>query len=600
MQRHDDTRNVTSICHCLRSLPGTGIVIHSRDGPAHDAPTLQSRVASATVIDASSRGTASTSATRPHRTSRRAPRRSARRARSDRCERRAARARAVRARRRGERRAARSRCAGPDRPTRSRRRCASPAGTAARSSRAAAAPASPGGATPLDDPVVIVTTQMNRVLDVDPRARVAWVEPGVLNLDLTRAVSHLGLHYAPDPSSQQACTIGGNVAHQRRRPALPRRRASRPRTCSRSTSCSPTARSPGSAASNPTQPGYDLRGCFVGSEGTMGIATRDRGAPHARPARGRDDAVRLRLDRRRGRDRQRASIAAGVLPGRARDDGRAHHAPRSRTSSARATRATRRRCCSSRSTGSTAASPRRSTRSRAIAGEHGAVSVRVAADDAERALLWKGRKSAFGAIARIAPDYYLHDAVVPRTRLVEVLRARLRDRRRARAHHDERVPRGRRQPASADRVRPARAGRVGARARRGQRDPRRRASTAGGVLTGEHGVGVEKRDLMPLHVLGRRPRRAGAAARRVRSRRRRRTRGRSCRAGAAAASCSACRRARGSDAHGAVDAIAAAVAAADAVRPSARARSGRSGTRPVRATEVARARGRRRGTSPTT
>ena len=68
-----------------------------------------------------------------------------------------------------------------------------------------------GGATPLDDPVVIVTTQMNRVLEIDPESCVAWVEPGVLNLDLSRAVGHLGLHYAPDPSSQQACTIGGNV-----------------------------------------------------------------------------------------------------------------------------------------------------------------------------------------------------------------------------------------------------------------------------------------------------------------------------------------------------------------------------------------------------
>src|SRR4029077_15502133 len=64
-----------------------------------------------------------------------------------------------------------------------------------------------GGATPLGDPVVIVTTQLNRVLEVDPVQRVAWVEPGVLNLDLTRAVHHLGLHYAPHPSSPPACTI---------------------------------------------------------------------------------------------------------------------------------------------------------------------------------------------------------------------------------------------------------------------------------------------------------------------------------------------------------------------------------------------------------
>ena len=69
-----------------------------------------------------------------------------------------------------------------------------------------------GGAVPLDDPVVIVTTKMNRVLSVDVDSRVAWVEPGVLNLDLSRAVAHLGLHFAPDPSSQQSCSVGGNVA----------------------------------------------------------------------------------------------------------------------------------------------------------------------------------------------------------------------------------------------------------------------------------------------------------------------------------------------------------------------------------------------------
>src|SRR5437763_11433914 len=69
-----------------------------------------------------------------------------------------------------------------------------------------------GGAVPVGDPVVIVTTKMTRILEVDADERVAWVEPGVLNLDLTRAVTHLGLHYAPDPSSQQSCSIGGNVA----------------------------------------------------------------------------------------------------------------------------------------------------------------------------------------------------------------------------------------------------------------------------------------------------------------------------------------------------------------------------------------------------
>ena len=235
-----------------------------------------------------------------------------------------------------------------------------------------------------------------------------------------------------------------------------------------------------------------------------------------------------------------------------------------------------RRCCSSRSTGSPAGVADAGRRGRARSGASTArARVRVAADDAERALLWKGRKSAFGAIARIAPDYYLHDAVVPRTKLVEVLRRVYEIADEHELIDDERVPRRRRQPAPADRVRPARAGRVGARAR--GRAPRSSTTCvdAGGVLSGEHGIGLEKRDLMPLHVHARRPRRAGAAARRVRSRRRREPAEGAARAGAGAASCSACRRARGSERR--VDELAAAVATRRrGRRRSARARSGRS------------------------
>jgi glycolate oxidase len=131
-----------------------------------------------------------------------------------------------------------------------------------------------------------------------------------------------------------------------------------------------------------------------------------------------------------------------------------------------------------------------------IARDHAAASVRLAADDAERALLWKGRKSAFGAIARIAPDYYLHDAVVPRTRLLDVLRRvyEIAD------AHDLIVMNvfhagdgnlhplivfDRREPGVWERVYAAGA------------DIMETCLAAGGVLTGEHGVGVEKRDLMP-------------------------------------------------------------------------------------------------------
>ncbi|HYL52383.1 MAG TPA: FAD-binding protein, partial [Acidimicrobiia bacterium] len=130
-----------------------------------------------------------------------------------------------------------------------------------------------GGATPLQDPVVIVTTQMNRVLEVDPDQRVAWVQPGVLNLDLSRAVGHLGLHYAPDPSSQQACTIGGNVGTNAGGP-----HCLADGVTSAHVLAVEAVLADGEVARlgglEPDVPGYDLRGCFVGSEGTMGIATR--------------------------------------------------------------------------------------------------------------------------------------------------------------------------------------------------------------------------------------------------------------------------------------------------------------------------------------
>ena len=120
---------------------------------------------------------------------------------------------------------------------------------------------------------MIVTTRMHRVLEVDAAARVAWVEPGVLNLDLTRAVAHLDLHYAPDPSSQQACTIGGNVGTN----------AGGPHCLSAGVTSAhvlavEVVLADGTVSLlgdlTPDTPGLDLRGAFVGSEGTMGIATR--------------------------------------------------------------------------------------------------------------------------------------------------------------------------------------------------------------------------------------------------------------------------------------------------------------------------------------
>src|SRR5207253_10165455 len=130
-----------------------------------------------------------------------------------------------------------------------------------------------GGAVPVDDPVVIVTTKMTRILEVDAEERVAWVEPGVLNLDLTTSVAHLGLHYAPDPSSQQSCSIGGNVATNSGGPhCLLYGVTSAHVLAIEVVLADGSLALLGGVDAEPA--GYDLRGAFVGSEGTMGNATR--------------------------------------------------------------------------------------------------------------------------------------------------------------------------------------------------------------------------------------------------------------------------------------------------------------------------------------
>jgi glycolate oxidase len=351
-----------------------------------------------------------------------------------------------------------------------------------------------GGATPLEDAVVIVTTRMNRLLDVDPHARVAWVEPGLLNLDLTRAVSHLGLHYAPDPSSQQACTIGGNVATN----------AGGPHCLAAGVTSShvlavDVVLADGEAVRlgglAPDLPGYDLRGCFVGSEGTMGIATRVavRLTPHP-------PAVATMLCAFDSIDAAASTvtgtIAGGVLPAALEMmDARITAAVEDFVGAGypRDAQAVLLVEVDGLDRGVSA----QVEAVREIAMTNGAVSVRIAADDTERALLWKGRKSAFGAIARIAPDYYLHDAVVPRTRLVEVLRRVYEI---ADAHElitmnvfhagdgnlHPLIVFDRRDPGVWERVYDA------------GNEILTTCIAAGGVLTGEHGVGIEKRDLMPL------------------------------------------------------------------------------------------------------
>ena len=351
-----------------------------------------------------------------------------------------------------------------------------------------------GGATPLDDAVLIVTTKMNRVLSIDPINRIAWVEPGVLNLDLSRAVAAHGLHFAPDPSSQQSCSIGGNVANN----------SGGPHCLADGVT---TAHVLGIEVVLPdgdvavlggeeAEPcGYDLRGAFVGSEGMCGIATKVCVRLTQTPP-----AVRTMLmdfsTVEAGAQTVSAIIAAGMVPAALE------------MMDQLCTRAVEEYIHAGLPTGAAAillvevaglphgleADVERIV---AIGMANGAGTVRIAQDEAERALLWKGRKNAFGAIARIKPNYYLHDTVVPRRRLPEVLGQVYE----IVARHDLLVMNvfhagdgnlhpllvfDKREPGALERVHAA------------GEEIVRASVAAGGVLSGEHGIGLEKRDFMAL------------------------------------------------------------------------------------------------------
>jgi glycolate oxidase len=275
-----------------------------------------------------------------------------------------------------------------------------------------------GGAVPVGDPVVIVTTKMDRILEVDPEQRVAWVQPGVVNLDLTRALAPYGLHFAPDPSSQQACTIGGNVANNSGGPHCLAYGVTSAHVLALEVVL-PDGTVTVLGGLDPEPSGLDLRGVFVGSEGTLGIATRIavRLTPDP-PA-----VATLLLDFptvEAAAETVSDVIAAGLLPAALEMmDQRITEAVEAFAHAGYPTDAAA--VLLVELDGLPAGVADGTRRVGEIGRAHGARAVRVAADDAERALLWKGRKSAFGAVARVAPNYYLHDTVVPRTRLVEVL-----------------------------------------------------------------------------------------------------------------------------------------------------------------------------------
>jgi glycolate oxidase len=351
-----------------------------------------------------------------------------------------------------------------------------------------------GSAIPLDGSVVLSVARMRRVLEIDPETPCAWVEPGVLNLDLTAAVTHLGLHYAPDPTSQAACSIGGNVGTNAGGPHC---------LASGVTSqhilgveiVMPDGEVLQIGGPAPDPPGLDLRGFIVGSEGTLGIVTKvcvrlTRNPPVVRTL--LIDFTSLTAAGAAVRD----VIARGIIPAAMEMMDRTM--TRAVEAFVHAGLPVDAAAVLLVEVDGTAAKVAADTAIvEDICRESGASNIRIAADEQERALFWKARKNAFGACARIAPNYYLHDCVVPRTRLVEVLAA-IEE---IAARHDLVIMNvfhagdGNLHPLiSFDRRNDEQVTRV----LQAGREIIEVCMSVGGTLSGEHGIGMEKRDFMPL------------------------------------------------------------------------------------------------------
>jgi glycolate oxidase len=351
-----------------------------------------------------------------------------------------------------------------------------------------------GAATPFGDALVVVTTKMDAILEVRPEDRLAWVEPGLFNLDLSNALQPLGWTYAPDPSSQQTSSIGGNVSTNAGGPHCLAYGVTSAHILALDVVL-PDGSVERFGSEGPEAPGYDLRGVVVGSEGTLGIVARVCVRLTPLPPTVRT----MLLDFSRVEDCAATVsdiIARGVIP--AAVEMMDHGIVVAAESFAHAGYPTDAAAILIVEVdGLPSAVESQAREVEAAARANHVRTVRVAADDAERALLWKGRKSAFGAVAQIAPHYHLHDCVVPRTKLVEVLAGVYA----IAKHHDLIVTNvfhagdGNLHPLlSFDRSVPGTLERV----LQASEEIVRLCVDAGGALSGEHGIGLEKRDFMPL------------------------------------------------------------------------------------------------------
>jgi glycolate oxidase subunit GlcD len=352
-----------------------------------------------------------------------------------------------------------------------------------------------GGAHATPGSILIECARLNRILEVDAEDRFAVVQPGVVNAELSTAIAHLGLFYAPDPSSQQACTIGGNVAEN----------AGGPHTLKYGTTTNhvlalemvlPDGRIQRFGNRLGEVPGIDFVGAIVGSEGTLGIVTeitvRLTPIPEAvetmlaifddvvsacravgRVIRSGVVPAALEIVDKRTIEAVEASVYAAGLP-----------------KSAGAV-------LIAELDGNPACMETEIRTIREACDAEGCQAIEIARDEDERKRFWRARKGAFGAMGRLAPDLYVHDAVVPRVHLPEILAkvGEICDRHRLKLANVFHAGDGNIHPNICfdrrDEDELARVMQAGG-------EILEACTAVGGVITGEHGVGIEKRDYMHL------------------------------------------------------------------------------------------------------
>jgi len=349
-----------------------------------------------------------------------------------------------------------------------------------------------GGALPLADGVLLGMAKFNRILDIDYDNRCVVAQPGVTNLAITQAVEKTGFYYAPDPSSQIACTIGGNVAEN-----------------SGGVHCLKYGVTSNNilgiemvlmdgkvirlGGKHHDPGGYDLLGVLTGSEGLLGVVTEVTVRILPKPTTARALLIGFATAEDAG-NCVAAVIAAGIIPGGMEMiDRPAIHAAEAFVKVGYPLDVEA--LLIVELDGPPAEVDHLIDKVEGIARDHRAAEIRLSRDEAERLAFWSGRKAAFPAVGRISPDYYCMDGTIPRERLAEVLtRIRALSNRHGLAvanvfHAGD----GNLHPLVLyDSNKPGEVERAEAFGT----DILRLCVEVGGVLTGEHGVGVEKRDLM--------------------------------------------------------------------------------------------------------